>query len=339
MAVDTQVTSFTDLYTDLQNRVRAQTAVTATQNQAKRYINIALHDMHIGSGERFPWAERTQELITQAEYTTGTLAVSKGSTSVTGTSTLWNTNNDFGVANARVGGKMVIDGGVEVYTVSAVGSDTSITLSSRFMKTTVTAAGYVYFEDEYALHADFLRPIDLTFFDKNTEITLIGRRTFRERYPRNKVTGKPLVAAIFDKEFGSNTVPVRNVKFHKPPDDFYLIPYSFVTNKLGVSSSGTEQTQLSADTDEPIVPLQYRHAITFHALYHWYRDKRDDDREASAKAEYTDLILRITGDQEIGRPRPQMRPQVSSYVRAARQPYLRRGRRHTTGSVFDEIRE
>lgn len=339
MSVTTQPTDFVDLYTSLLNKVRADTSVTATSNQAKGAINTALLDMFIGSGEKFPWAERSQELITQAEYTTGTLAVSKGSTSVTGTSTLWNTNNDFGVANARVGGKMVINGGVEVYTVSAVGSDTGITLSSRFMKTTVTAASYVYFEDEYALHADFLRPIDLTFFDKNTEITLIGRRTFRERYPRNKVTGKPLVAAIFDKEFASDTVPVRKVKFHKPPDDFYLIPYSFVTNKLAVSSSGTEQTQLSADADEPIVPLQYRHAIVLHALYNWYRDKRDDDRSQEAKAEYTDLILRITGDQEIGRNRPQMRPQVSSYVRAARQPYSRRGRRYTTGSAFDEIRE
>ena len=52
-----QVTTFADLYTALSNRVRIQTAVTATENQAKAMINTALYDMHIGNGEKFPWAE------------------------------------------------------------------------------------------------------------------------------------------------------------------------------------------------------------------------------------------------------------------------------------------
>ncbi len=338
MAATTQLTDFSDLYTDLQNRVRVQTSVTATENQAKRYINIALQDMHIGFREGMPWAERQADLVTQAEYTTGTLAISKGDTALTGASTLWNTNNDFGVANMRVGGKIVIDGGSEVYEITSISSDTAAVLTSDFVKTTVTAATYVYFEDEYALHADFLRPFDFSNFDANGDIELIGRNDFRFRYPRNRTTGKPTVATIVDRPFSSNATPVRKVRFHKPPDDFYMIPYTFVTNKLAVSSSGTLGTSLSADDDEPIVPLQYRHVIVFHALYHWYRDKRDDDRSAEAKAEYTDLILRITGDQEIGRSRPQIRPRRAPYLSRARSPYRGRTSRYTTGTAFDERR-
>ena len=97
---------------------------------------------------------------------------------------------------------------------------------------------------------------------------------------------------------------------------------------------------LSADTDEPIVPLRYRHAIVLHALYNWYRDKKDDDRQLSAKAEYTDIILRITGDVEIGASRPQLHPRLAVYKRHAQRPYTpHRGRRWTTGSTFDELRE
>lgn len=338
MSATSQLTTFSDLYTDLQNRLRQQTSVTATENVAKRYINIALHDMHIGFGENFPWAEREQILVTQPEYTTGTLIATKGSTTITGTGTLWNTNNDFGVANVRAGGKMVIDGSPEVYTISSIGGDTAGVLTSAWIDDTTTVSTYVYFEDEYTLHADFLRPIDQRNFDQNRDIELIGRNEFRRRYVRNKITGKPLVATIQDKAFGSDTTPVRNVRFWKPPDQAYMIPYNFVTNKLAVSSAGVEQTQLSADADEPIVPLIYRHAIVFHALYHMYRDKRDDDRSQAAKAEYTDLILRISGDQEIGHSRPQFRPRLESYARSAKRPYGRRGGRYTTGSAFDELR-
>lgn len=331
-------TTFDELYEDLLNRVRAQTGVTATTQQAKRYINIALHDIHIGNGEKFPWAEREAILVTQDDYSTGTLSVDKGGTTLTGSSTLWNTNNDFSVANMRVGGKIVINGGVEVYLISAVASDTSATISSAFTQTDVSGGSYVYFEDEYALASDFLRPLDLQFFDRNQEITIISRKEFRQRYPRNKIVGKPLVASIFDKAFSGDATPVRKVRFHKPPDDFYSIPYSYVTSNLAVSSTGVAKTQFTADADEPIIPLQYRHAIIFHALANWYRDKRDDDRAQSAKAEYVDLMLRMTGDMEIGHSRPQFRPRLSSYARSAKRPYGRRGTRYTTGDAFDELR-
>ncbi len=99
------------------------------------------------------------------------------------------------------------------------------------------------------------------------------------------------------------------------------------------------QANLSADADEPIMPLQYRHAIVFHALYHWYRDKKDDDRSQGAKGEYEGIMLRISGDQEIGRSRPQFRPRRGPYVSKAKRPYSSgRNSRYTTGSRFDEIR-
>ena len=340
MSSTSQLTDFSDLYTDLQNRARVQTGVTATENQAKRYINIALEDMHIGSAEKFPWCHRTATLVTQPQYTTGTLTVAQGATAVAGTDTLWNTNNAFGVANARTVGKIVIDGGVEVYGVSAVTNDTTLTLASRFTQANVTAGSYVYFEDEYALAADFLRPLSMTSFDRDGTVDLIGWPEFRRRYPRNKTPGRPTVATITDRAFSGNTTPVRRVVFHQPPDAAYTFSYDYVTAYLGVTSAGVGQVGLSADSDEPVVPLRYRHAIVFHALYHWYRDKKDDARSAEAKSEYTDIVLRITGDQEIGRPTPQIRPRVQGYRSYARTPYRSgagRGR-WTTGTSFDEMR-
>jgi hypothetical protein len=331
-----QLTDFSDLYTDLQNRVRIQTGVTATETQAKRYINIALQDMHLGFDYKVPWAERRAVLRTQDDYSTGTIVATRGSTTITGTTTAWNTNNDFGVKNMRANGRIVINGSQTPYTISAVGGDTTATLSTAFTETTVTDGTYVYYEDEYDLAADFLRPVDIQVFSDQMSIDLISRTEFRRRYPTNTIPGRPTVATLLDFAPSGNTTPIRRVKFAPPPNDFLIIPYAYITGNLAVSSVGVGAANLSAATDEPIVPLRYRHALVLHALYHWMRDKKDDTRSQEAKAEYTDIMTRISLDQEIGSARPQLRPRVSGYVRAAKSPYRgRSGRRYDTGGRFD----
>ncbi len=295
--------------------------------------------MHIGYGEIFWWAQREAILRTKAKYTTGTVVATKGSTTITGTSTLWNTNDDFGVTNMTVGGKIVFAGSTDVYETATVVSDTSATLTTAFISTTLSAADYTYFEEDYALDGDFLRPVDLTMFSDKLEIPLIGAPKFRKSYPRRNIPGRPRIATLIAKNPSSDVNVIRRVRFWKPPDDEFLLPYGFVTNKLAVSSSGTLAANLSADTDEPIVPLSYRHTIVFHALYHWYRDKKDDQRSQEAKVEYQDMILRIQRDTEIGAPRPQIQPRVSSYKRRAQRPWSgSRTTKHVTGSAFDELR-
>jgi hypothetical protein len=83
-----QLTTFNDLFVDLQNRCRVTTGVSATETQAKRYINIALHDFNLGFQYKLPWLERTGQIRTHAPYSTGTVAISVGGTSLTGTTPL-----------------------------------------------------------------------------------------------------------------------------------------------------------------------------------------------------------------------------------------------------------
>ena len=299
MSATTQYTTFSDLYTALQVAVRVTTSVTATENIAKRLINVALHDMHVGTDYRFPWAERASVLRTQAQYTTGTLTATKGSTTIEGSSTLWNTNNDFTVKNMRVGGKIRIAGARDPYTISSVTDDDTAVLTVAFNETTVTAGTYVYYEDEYALASDFLRPVDIQRFSDELSIDIISRTEFRRRYPTNSAPQtRPSVACLIDAPFSSTTTPVRRVRLAPAPSTNILIPYSYITGNLAVSSAGVAAANLSADADEPIVPLRYRGAIFYHALAAWYRDRKDDARADSVKGEYTDLMLRVMSDTE-----------------------------------------
>ena len=407
MSSTSQPTTFLDLYTDLRNRSR-EASETATVEQAKRYINIALGDMHVGQGEKFPWAERSAVLVTQPKYTTGTLSVAQGLKLVAGTSTDFTGTNDYQVANVRVGGKLVVSGVDEVYEVASVASAGVLSLASIYLGDTDATASYVYFEDEYALHPDFLRPIDQQKFDEGISIDLVGRTEFRRRYPRNRTPGKSRVATLIEKAFqaastgsitafadasneqttvssaahgmsngdkiiisgttsynGGFTISSvaagtfvinatwvaddgtgtwtrtssrdRRIRFAPPPDTAEMIRYAYVTSNLAVTSAGVEMPNMSADTDEPIVPLHYRHAIVLHALARWYRDKQDDQRSVQVMNEYTGLMLSIISDTEIGGARAQFRPRVGQYRRRAKRPWGGGTGRYDINGRFDRF--
>jgi len=337
-----QLTTFSDLYTDLQNRVRVTTGISATETQAKRFINIALHDMHIGNQYKFPWCERHGTLITRAPYSTGTASIAVGSTTLTGASTAWNTADSYSVTNMRAGGKVTVAGTTDIYRVSSVASDTSATLGTKYVASSdASGSDYRYFEDEYALASDFLRPVDLQLFSSAFHIPIVSRTEFRARYPRPNVPGRPRVACLFDEGFSGSTTPIRKVVFFPYPDTAYIIPYAYITTAVGVDSSGANLTSLSSDTDEPIVPLVYRHAIVLHALAHWYRDKKDDGRSDQAMAEYVDIVTRIVSDHDIGtHATAHIQPMSSQYTRVAKRPYTQRlGRRiYDLNDDFDSFR-
>src|SRR3990167_5452037 len=330
MATTGQPTTFSELYTDLLNTVRESTAVTATVVIAKRYINRALHDMHIDSD--FPWAIRRATLLLHPTYTTGTVDVTQGGTTWTGTSTVWTTVNAFNQANARTTGKITING-TDIYTIATVGAS-SITTNERFVAATVDDSSYTYYEDEYALASDFWQPVDKRQFTDALPIELIGPREFYRRYPRNSTTGTPKVATIIELGPSGDTVPRPRVVFHQAPSSAMLIPYRYITANLAVSSLGVAATSLSADTDEPIVPLRYRHLIILHALYFWYRDRKDDQRSQEARGEYQDLLRRIRQDTQASDDRPRIIPRTARYKQM---PVLSGRRRYDINGRFDRM--
>lgn len=334
MSTTSTPTTFADLKTELLNSVRESTTTTATTDIAGRYINRALYDLHIDS--EFPWAVRRDVLLTHPTYTTGTVTISQGATALVGSSTLWNTANAWSQNNARVGGKMNL-GGNDVYTVDVVTSNTAITLAERLVASDISAGSYTYFEDEYALASDFWQPVDKRQFSDDVAIDLIGPREFSRRYPQNFMLGNPRVATIIELGPSGSVSPRPRVLFHPVASSAMLIPYRYLTSNLAVSSGGVAQANLSADTDEPIVPLRYRHVIILHALYFWYRDRKDDARSQEARAEYTDLVRRIRQDTSPADDRPRLMPNLSRYRMVARGRGNRT--RYDVSSRFDRLQD
>lgn len=75
-----------------------------------------------------------------AQYKTGTISVTNGSATVTGSGTAWSTN-------AQAGNTFKIKGESVIYTVASVNSDTSITLSANYAGSTGSGKEYIIGRD------------------------------------------------------------------------------------------------------------------------------------------------------------------------------------------------
>lgn len=345
MATTGQPTTFAELFGDLLSRMRADTTASGTsETLARRYLNIALHDVHIQ--QNWPWAERAGTIITRPPYNDGSISIAAATrTTLVGTNTLWNTAvTGMGFNNFNAGGKVRLAGSEEVYKVATISSDVSATFLTRYTDSLTTAStyalaysNYTYFEDEYALAADFFRLVDTRQFSDVMAIPVLGSQDFYKRFPRNaNRSGTPQQCTIIELGPSGSTDWQPRVIFHPYPDDAHSIPYRYMTRYLAVTSAGVAQAEMSNDTDEPIIPKRYRHILLSYASYLWYRDQKDDQRSQESYQEYVDGVKRIAGDSAPQRDVPRMLP-----ARMRKQPFFARNAssRFTTGTQWDEMRE
>ncbi|MDP3769070.1 MAG: hypothetical protein Q8S13_13725, partial [Dehalococcoidia bacterium] len=274
-------------------------------------------------------------------YTTGTVDISVGSTSLVGTSSLWNTANSYGQNNARTTCKITIAGGNDIYRVTTVTSDTAITLETRYVPTTAADdAAYIYFEDEYALEADFDDIVDARTFSPERKVRLIGPRDFYRIYNRNSRLGTPKHATLIELGAGTTAALRRRVVFGPAPDQVYTIPYRYYTTYLAVSATGTGAVNLSANTGEPIIPLRFRQALVRKALELWARDRKDDARAELYRGESDAILAKARAQVGDASDRPRLSPAVAAYWRQARRPYTGTSTgRYDVNDRFDHLED
>ena len=347
MAATDAPATLAELRTEFLESVREVTGVTVMNTLADRYLNTGLQDMH---AERWWWAERRATILTHPTYSTGTIEIASTSrTALRGAGTAWDTTiAGLGFANLRVGGKVSLGSDGTVYTVSGVTDGTNATLADRYIGNIAVAsdlaaasASYVYYEDEYALESDFDDLLDVRFFDEDRKIKLVGPQEFYRIFARNRERDEPTTASLIELGPSGSVSLRRRIVFGPAPDTTYLIPYRYYTTNLAVSSAGVAAANLSATTDQPIVPLRYRMGIVYKAKARWYQDRKDDARMETAKSDYETLMLRARQAAASGPAddRPRIVPQVAGYMAHARNPYVRRGTGLTTGTRWDRLQE
>ena len=163
---------------------------------------------------------------TEAEYTTGTVAITQSSTSVTGTGTTWT-----GITNARH--KLRI-GGV-AYPITTIGGNTSITLTEAFAGSTVTASTYGISKDEFLLPA--LRSVRGVWdAGQNRRLTCIPLSRLGDLDSQYDSGGEPVAYSIFGR--GTNNVPI--IQIFPYPTAITRIEYWYQADYTRVADFGTD---------------------------------------------------------------------------------------------------
>lgn len=347
MSDTTQFTTFSDLYNGLLKAIRSDRSNSETIEQAKRYINTALADIHLGFAEKVPWALRDYSFSTTTTFTDTVTVVGATTTEAPNNIdykqyTLSNTDGNDYIAGHKIA-------------VTTTSTDTSTGLEGYIRDTVLatTPAGInIYqtglavddvvrvYQDEIEMPDDFMRLAGNLIKIGSRDIPVIGRVEFRHRFAGDYSVNRPQFASIIDTTDVISGLDNRKLRLFPIPNAVERAHVTYVTKLLVTAADGTWQEEFSADTDEPIVPRRYRHAIFYHALSNWYRDRKDDVRSQEAKAEYVEIMNRITNDTEAGQSTMSLRPNRRPYRRKSNRPYSsgRSGSRRYDFGRFDELR-
>lgn len=236
------------------------------ESVALTYLNRSYNALVFGGNEFFPtahedwwWLKSESNIILQPSITTGTVAVTHNSASITFSSA---PTSDMDNYFFRVEGRS------DVFRISAhTASDTAATLDSVYTGTTAAAASYRLFKLEHDLAADCLKvtgPMQ-AFRDSQYDIYGMALSEMQSQYPLNLIQmGTPDRYAQVDE----NTV-----RFNKyiDTDELVRVDYDYMRKPDALTDSGSE---------EPLVPLKFRYVLADMTTFHLMMDK--DDTRATA---------------------------------------------------------
>ena len=156
------------------------------------------------SRKRFNWGLSRTTLTTTDDITTGTVAVTNGSTTVTSKDDDGVAANNFG--SVAVGMYLRVASDKVSYKVTAIDTDSSpdtLTIETAYVGTTSTSASYVILQDEYGLSTSDLDSIQFVTFSEGQ--TWFGHN--KGTGPNNEVgvVDMPELLSVSGGDFHRNT--------------------------------------------------------------------------------------------------------------------------------------
>lgn len=234
-------------FTDLQNDVFAHSGLDSSdstnQTNVKRWINYVQQDLCA----RWPWPflEGRESIVTVSDYTTGTVSISSGSTTLTGNGTTFSSSVDTTYF-------IQLSSANDWYQVSSRGGNTSLTLATAYAQTTnATALTYTLRKFFYSLSSSADEVLDVRNWNTPVKLIQCDFRTIDLINPLAQSTNAPYAYMMFGTDSSGNQV---------------FTPYPFPTDsRLFEFRTKKRPTDMSASTDSPSIPNKYAHLLIFGA--------------------------------------------------------------------------
>ena len=232
-----------DTYVNIKTAVLEKIGITDTdvETVVKQALNDVLEE--ICQAHNFSWLYGNLSFITVKPYTAGTVEVTEGSATITGTDTIWTL--------AMVGRKFYC--GNATYEVSAFVGITELTLGTVYAGDGGSGLAYKIYQDEYSLASDVEDVLAVR--QENNPQRLIKRDIeFMDKYyPLRNSFGYPSMYSII----GYDSTGYIKIAVYPIPNQARNIYYRYKKWVI----------EMSADESTPIVPLRYRWVLAKGALY------------------------------------------------------------------------
>jgi len=223
-----------DTYANIKTAVLAKIGIS--DDDVADVVKQALNDVleEICQAHNYSWLYGNASFITVKPYSDGTVAVTEGSKTVTGSSTTF--------TSAMVGRKFYC--GNATYVISAFVSTTEITLSTNYAGDTGSGLTYKIYQDEYSLASDVEDVLSLRQENYPQRLEKRDIEYMDKYYPQRTSFGYPSMYS----PVGYDSTYYMKIAVYPIPNQARNIYYRY---KKRV-------TEMSNDADTPIIPLRYR---------------------------------------------------------------------------------
>jgi hypothetical protein len=308
-----------DLQTRIANRLRISTSHSAELTKLTALMNDAYRAVATAHPTWW-WLEDRQIVNTVAELTTGTVAATNGSTTIT-----------FSDAPAATQAQKKIlidgDGQTALYRISThTAGQASATLDAAYTGTTVTAAAFHVWKDEYDVAADTNRILSILRSGTSVPMRQVSGAEMDRLKMNDASEGPPRVYCLRNFDTSGDPTTQRQLVVHPFPDDTYRLEIAYIQS-LNTEVSGSTRF---------LIPDDYVDILLHATLADGYPIFLNDTARGQVHRQRADALLaRMIATQRTYDPAPTIQPAAGMY-----RGFYSRARRVTTsnadlGSYFD----
>jgi hypothetical protein len=301
---------FSTLQTQVASPLRLSLTNTDQAALVKRYINEALQEIH--GRYDWPWSVDREVVQTVVDKTDGTVDIGAGATAVAGTSTAFTASD--------VGSFIQFSSSDDWYKITAVTDAENLTIEAAYTGTSALDDGtYTIRKLFYACASTTEKILSIKQALSPRKVALAPLRMLEQMVPFSEDTGDALLYALHN----INSSGLVQFMLFPHPDEVLNLELR-VKKKL---------TELSASTDEPLIPSKWQWAIVEGALERGFRYIAGGQSGTSptpgltlsrdARGKFEQYIAAMIADAEPESDGlPQIRSSEVSFGAGARGPYL-----------------
>lgn len=262
---------FEDIYSAVMEKIKIPATDGVTLARIKRDVNMVYLNLVVPFKPRaWWWLEKNQNLATFAKYDTGTVTVTADSTTVTFSAVV---NTDLDGYYLKLAGYPDV-----VKIASHTSGSATATLESAWVNESASAASYKVWKDYASLDSDMKEVTIVTHDRLHRPLDAVHNAKFAEMRARlPEYEGYPEIYTTSDFDSSGNRI-------------LRWFPACSDTRVMLHIKGVQEATALSADADEPMMPVEDRIVLYYGTLaMAWERERNESEANRAWNAFYTKL--------------------------------------------------